>query len=62
MVLTETLTNRPARQAVYLRAEDFDIPMTLQARMFIKIVMERKEAHDGLVSRGVERGAATHRQ
>jgi hypothetical protein len=35
-------------QDVYPPAEDFDIPMTALARIFIEIVVERKEAHHGV--------------
>jgi DDE superfamily endonuclease len=38
------------------------VSLTLAARMFIEIVFERKEAHHGLVSRAIDRGAATRRQ
>jgi hypothetical protein len=41
-------------QDVYPRAEDFDIRMAPSARMFIEIVLERREAHLRLVSRAVE--------
>src|SRR5512147_2572908 len=37
-------------------------PMTSPARMFIEIVWERKEAHHGLASLTVDRGAAAYRQ
>ena len=36
--------------------------MTPPARMFIEIVSDRKEAHHGLASRPVDRGAAANRQ
>ena len=35
--------------------------MTPPARMFVEIVFERKEAHHGLASRTVDRGAAASR-
>ena len=60
--LTETLTCGSTALGPMSARGDFVIPITPPARMFIEIVMERNEAHHGVVSRAVDPGAATRRQ